>query len=80
MCCRTALSSGFSTLRCSFLHGVLKQEFYVIEVTTLFGSNTFIHIEVMKMISFSKYSKFYVDFHNAIEFLANVDGFQYNCV
>ena len=32
----------------------------------------------MKVILFSKYSKFYVDFENAIKFSENVDGFENN--
>ena len=34
----------------------------------------------MKMILFSKYSKFYVHFENAIKLSENVDGFGDNCV
>ena len=34
----------------------------------------------MKLIFFSKCSKFYVDFKNAIKILQNVFGFQHNCV
>ena len=38
------------------------------------------HIEAMKVIVFAKYSKFYVDFENAIKLPENVDGFEDNCV
>ena len=34
----------------------------------------------MKVIFFSKWSKFYVDFENAIKFSENVDGLEDNCV
>ena len=34
----------------------------------------------MKMIFFSKYSKFYLDFENRIKFPENVDGFEDNYV
>ena len=64
----------------SFSKGVLKQEFWGIEVTTFFRRNTFGHTETMKVIFFSKYSKFYVDFANAIKISENVDGFEDNCV
>ena len=78
-CCRLALSSVFSTLRCGFPDGVLKHEFQAIEVTRFFAWYNFGHIQAMKVILFSKYSKFYVDFENAIKFSENVDGFQDNC-
>ena len=50
----------------------MKQEFEAIEATTFFGRNNFSHIEAMNMISFSKYSKFYVDLENAIKFQKNL--------
>ena len=34
----------------------------------------------MNVILFSKYSKFYVDFENAIKFPENIDGFEDNCL
>ena len=34
----------------------------------------------MKIIFLSKYSKFYVDFENAIKFQENVDALRDNCV
>ena len=34
----------------------------------------------MKVILFSKYPKFYVDFKNAIKFEENVDGFEDNSI
>ena len=34
----------------------------------------------MKMILVSKYSKYYVDFENAIKLCENVDGFEDNSV
>ena len=74
-CCRAALSSLFSTLSRWFPNGALKQEFYAIEVTTFFGNNNVKHIEATKMIFFSKYSKFYVDSENAINFFKNNNGF-----
>ena len=42
--------------------------------------NNFGHIEAMKVIFFSKCSKFYVDFENEIKLPENADGFQDNCV
>ena len=38
------------------------------------------HIEAMKVIVFPKYSKFYVDFENAIKFPENIGGLEDNCV
>ena len=37
--------------------------------------NDFGHIEAMKVFSFSKCSKFYVNFENEINLPENVDGF-----
>ena len=42
--------------------------------------NDFGHIELMTMKSFSKCSKFYVDFENVIKLPEHVDGFEHNCV
>ena len=42
--------------------------------------NDFGHIEAMKVFSFSKYSKCYADFANAIKSPENVDTSQDNCV
>ena len=44
----------------------------MIQVTTFSGMNNFAHIEAMKVIFFSKCSKFYVDFENAIKVPENV--------
>ena len=60
--------------------GVLKQEFYIIQVTSSFGMNKFGHIEAMKVIFSTKCSNFYVDFENAIKLRDNVDRFEDNCV
>ena len=48
---------------------------YVLLLNTYFGCNNFGHIEALKVIPFSKYSKFYVDFENAIKVWDNIDGF-----
>ena len=42
--------------------------------------NNFRHIEATKTIFFSKCSKSYVDFENAIKPGENFDGFEDNCV
>ena len=63
-----------------FAKGVLNQDFEGIQVTTFFWSNNFGHIEAMKVIFLSKYSRFYVDYENAIKFEENVDGFEDNWV
>ena len=44
----------------------------MIQVTTISGMNNFAHIEAMKVIFFSKCSKFYADFENAIKVPENV--------
>ena len=49
----------------------MKQQFSGLEVTTFFGSNNSANIEAMKAILFSKCSKFYVDFENAIKICEN---------
>ena len=46
------------------------------KVTLFFGMNPFGHIEAMKEIFFSKCSKFYLNFENAIKPRENVDRFQ----
>ena len=79
-CCRTAFRSLFCTLTGRFRNGVLKPEFYVIEVKTYFGMYKVRHIEAIKTIFFSIYSKFYVDFENALRFFENVDAFKGNCI
>ena len=63
-----------------FQKGFLKQEFYGIQVTSLFGINNFGHIEAMKVIFFSKCSKSYVHFENAIRLRENVENFGDNFV
>ena len=75
-----SLSGVFSTLTRWFPNGALKQEFCGIEVTTFFGSNNFRHIEAIKVILFSKYSRIYVDLENAIKVCENVDGYGHNSV
>ena len=79
-CCRTAFRSLFCTLTGRFRNGVLKPEFYVIEVKTYFRTYKVRHIEAIKTIFFSIYSKFYVDFEKELRFLENVDAFEGNCV
>ena len=79
-CCRTAFRSLFCTLTGRFRNGVLKPEFYVIEVKTYFGMYKVRHIEAIKTIFFSIYSQFYVHFENALRFFENVDAFKGNCI
>ena len=42
--------------------------------------NNFAHFEAMKVIFFSKSSKPYVDFENAVKLWGNVDRFEHSCV
>ena len=79
-CRRPALSSVFTTVRPWVANVVLKEEFEAIEVTTYFRSNTFRHMEAMKVILFSKYSKFFFDFDNPKKFQEILDTFEDNCV
>ena len=67
-CCRASFSSVLGTLTCWFKNGFLKQKFSAIEVTTFFGRYNFGYVAAMKVILFSKYSKFYVDFQKALKF------------
>ena len=73
------LSSFFSTLPRASPNSVLKPEFSGIEVTTFFVRYNLRHIEDMKMIFFSKSSKFYVHFRKVIKFSENVDVFEDKC-
>ena len=59
---------------------VLKHVFQGIQVTRFFGINDFGDIQAMKVIYFSKRSKFYVDFENAIKFTENVDCIEDNYI
>ena len=74
-CCCADLSSVLELLAGWFWKGVPKQEFYIIHVISCFGMNNFGHIEDMKENLFSKFSKFFVDFENAIKLEENVDCF-----
>ena len=78
-CCCVDLSSVLDPLTGWLPKGVLKQEFYGIQVTTFFGMKTFGNIEVMKVIIFSKCWKFYVEFQNAVKPPENLDRFEDNC-
>ena len=50
-------------------------EIIVLELKPLFSASyDFTYIEAMKVILFSKYSKFYVDFQNAIKFPKKVNA------
>ena len=76
--CRADFSSVLEPLTGWFKKGVLKQECQAIQVTTYFGFNNFGHILAMKMIFFSKCSKFYVDSETLIKLGEDVDGFEDN--
>ena len=79
-CCCADFRSVLDPLTHWFAKGVLKQEFYGIQVATFVGSVNFGHIKGMTVISFWRYSKFYIDFENAIKFAENSDSFEDNCV
>ena len=64
----------------SFLKGVLKQEFYDVQITTFFEMNNFRRIKAMKVTFFSKRSKFYVHFENPEKVPEHIDAFEDNCV
>ena len=59
-----------------FQMGVLKQELYRILVTRFFESNNFGHNETMKVIFFSKWWKFYLDFENSLKLAENIASFE----
>ena len=50
------------------------------QVTTFLGTNNLRRTEAMKVIFFSKCSKFSVDLENVIKSFENVAGFEDNCV
>ena len=55
-------------------------QFQGIQLTTRFGNNIFKNIETMKVIIFSNYSKFYVDFKKSMKCQENVHGFEGNSI
>ena len=51
-----------------------------IEVTTFFGINNFGRVQTMKVMFFSKSSKFHADLQNAIKLPRMVYDFEVKCV
>ena len=79
-CSPKGLSSVLHLLTRWFPKLVLKQELYVIQVTTFFEMNNFGYIQAIEMIFFSKCSQFYVHFENSEKVPEHIDAFEDNSV